>query len=109
MSNANDLKEPVEIWKYDYSDNAGGTPVEKFLLYKKTYANVKFLSGSTSAEALGNLPYSNTSFTIRYDKTIDYKCQVKFENVFYKINHIQPMEREGWMRLMTVVYNQTFD
>lgn len=107
--NANDLQDRVEIWKYDYSDNSGGTPIEQFKFYRYKYANVKFNGGSTANENLGKLPYTNTIFTVRYDPTIDYKCQVKFEDVFYEINHIEVQGREAWMRLNTVVYNQTFD
>ena len=109
MPTANDLQEQVEIWKYDYSNNVGGTPIEQFMLYKKTYAGVRFLSGTTSNEALGNLPNSNVEFTIRYDDNIDYKCQINYEHVFYKINFIQSIKREGWMKIQTVVFNQIFD
>lgn len=109
MANVNDLKDRVEIWRYTYSDNTGGTPVENFAFYRYKYANVRVAGGGTANEILGNQPYSNVVFIIRYDSVIDYKCQIKYEDVFYKINHIEVLDRNAFMKIQTVVYNQTFD
>ena len=106
--NANDFRDRIEVWKYDNSDNAGGTPIEQYLFYRYKYANVKVIGGSTQNDQLGNLPYTNTVFTIRYDPIIDYRCQIKFENVMYKINHIEVLDREAYMKLTAIVYNQEF-
>jgi SPP1 family predicted phage head-tail adaptor len=106
MANVNDLKTRVEIHKYSESENEGGTPIEKPVLYKKAYSGVRVMSGGTQNDGLGNLPYSNVEFILRYDKNIDYKCQVKYNNVFYKINHIELLDRNSFMKLQTVVYNE---
>jgi SPP1 family predicted phage head-tail adaptor len=107
--NANDLKDRIQIFKYDNSDNSGGTPIEQFLFYRYKYANVKVVGGGTQNEALGNLPYTNIIFTIRYDPTVDYKCQIYYESSFYKIQHIELLGREAFMKITTTVYNQSFD
>lgn len=104
--NCNDLKYPIEVWKYNVSENEGGTPIEEFLLYKGTYAKMRVLSGSTTYESMGNLPFTNVEFTIRYDPYVNYRCQVKYNSVFYKINHIQPLDRKAWLVLNCVVYNE---
>ena len=106
--NSNDLKETVEIWKYIPSDNSGGTPIEELKLWRKKFANVKFTGTTTNYETLGNQPYSSATFTIRFDEQVNYLCQIKYENTFYKITAIEVLEREAWMKINTVVYNQTF-
>ena len=106
--NANDLKERIEVWKYIPYDNSGGTPMEPLQLWRKKFAGVKFTGGGTNYEALGNQPYATATFTIRYDKQVDYKCQIKFEGTFYKITSIDVVEREAWMKIQTTVFNQTF-
>jgi head-tail adaptor len=106
--NANDLRDPIEIWKYDVADNSGGTPIENLLFYRKKYANTKNLGGTIENTGLGNLPYANYIFTIRYDENVDYHCQIKFEDVFYKIRHIEVLGREDWMKIEAIVYNQEF-
>lgn len=102
---ANNLKTYVEVWKYDYSDNEGGTPVEIFKLYRKKYANMYVRGGGTEDSELGRLPFTNVEFTFRYDSVIDYRCQVKYNNVFYQINHIEVIDRNAWMKLITTVVN----
>ena len=104
--NANDLKTPIEIYKYDYASNSGGTPIETFKLYRKKYAFVKVIGGTTEVNELGKLPNTNVTFTLRYDPEIDYKCQIKENNKFYEINHIEVIDRKAWMKIQTVVYNE---
>jgi head-tail adaptor len=104
--NVNDLREPVDLWKYDSSDNSAGTPVEQFKLYRKTYANVKVTGGNTDQTDLGKLPNTNVEFIIRYDPVVDYRVQIKYNSKFYEIYHIELVDREAWMRIKTVVYNE---
>jgi hypothetical protein len=103
---SNNLKTYIEIYKYDNADNSGGTPIEQFLLYRKKYAWMKVRGGATNHDQLGNLPYTNIEWTIRYDSNIDYKCQIKYNDVFYKIEHIEIIDRKAWMRIQSVVYNE---
>lgn len=104
--NVNDLRWPIEIWKYDYGDNSGGTPIETFKLYRKVYAYLKVRSGSTETSELGKLPNTSVEFVIRYDPVVDYRCQIKYNNKFYEIEHIEVIDRMAWMRLQTSVYNE---
>lgn len=104
--NVNDLKWPVEIWKYNYADNAGGTPIETFKLYRKVYARMQVLSGDTAELDLGKLPYTNVKFTVRYDSTIDYRVQLRYNNMWYEINHIEIIDRMAWMILSCNVNNE---
>ena len=106
MANANDLQTQIEIWKYANSDNAGGTPVEALNLLNYKYAKVTVNNGSTQNVGLGNLPYTEVDFLFRYDSDIDYKCQIKYNNCMYKINHIEIIDRNAWMKCKTVVYNE---
>ena len=109
MPNTNDLRDSIEVWKYKDSDNAGGTPVNNFVLYRKKFAKVKFNGGATTNDGLGNLPYTNADFTIRYDPNVTYKCNVIFESTRWQINHIEVLNREDWMVLNCIAYNEKFD
>lgn len=96
----------IEIWKYTSADNSGGTPIENFQLCKKKYAYMKVRGGGTNESDLGRLPFTSVEFTIRYDAQIDYKCQIKYNNIFYQINHIEILDKKVWMRIITNVVNE---
>ena len=105
-TNVSDLRTQVEVWKYIATDNSVGTPVEQFKLYRKKYANLKVISPGANQSSLGNLPSTNVIFTLRYDNEIDYKCQIKYNDVFYEVNHIEVVDRKSWMKLITLVVNE---
>jgi len=104
--NVNNLNYPIELWKYDPSTNIGGTPIENFKLYRKVYASMKVMGGGTDQTDLGKLPNTNVTFTIRYDPVVDYRVQIKYNDKFYEVNHIQIIDRMAWMILQCVVYNE---
>lgn len=104
--NVNDLRTPIEIWEYVRTDNSGGTPIENFLLYRTKYSLMRVKGGATLNNELGNLPYTNVEFTIRYDENVNYQCQIKYNTKMYKIEHIEILERKAWMRIQTIVYNE---
>ncbi len=104
--NVNDLQYYVELWKYDPSTNAGGTPTENFLLYRKVYARMQLLGGSTEETEIGKLPNTNVTWTVRYDPTIDYRCQIKYNSKFYEITHIEIIDRKAWMKIQSRIYNE---
>lgn len=106
MPNANSLQNRIEIWKFDREDNSAGTPIEVFKFYKYTYAYMKVDGGNTENNALGLLPYTNVEWTVRYDPVIDYRIQIKYYNKFYKVSHIQILDRKAWMKIQTTVYNE---
>lgn len=104
---ANDLNKRIEIWKYDLSVNEAGTPKEVLLLYKTTYANLKLLNGSVKdSEPAGEIPLSNVKFVIRYDKNINYRCEVRYNNLKYKINYIEGDLRSGFLTLSCITFNE---
>lgn len=105
MANSNDLKTFVEVWKYTKKDNAAGTPVEEFKLYRKKYANMRVLNPGGNESNLGNLPSTNVIFTLRYDQEIDYDCQIKYNNSYYSFQHIEVVDRKAWMKIQTTVVN----
>ena len=107
---SNSLKTYVELWKYDYADNAGGTPIETFKLYRKKYAYMKVRSGATNYDyPLGAQPFTTIEFTFRYDANIDYRCQIKYNNMRYQIDHIEIIDRKAFMKCICTVYNERVD
>jgi len=104
--NANDLKKRVEIWKYDRSTNASGTPVEKFKLYKYTYASIKLLNGNLSEVVAGTVPETQVEILLRHDPIIDYNCKIVYLNNSYRINYIEEPIQKGFLRLKCTVYNE---
>lgn len=106
IHNANHLNKLVEIWKYYPSTNTAGTPVERLLFYKNAYAYLKVDSGGVEVpEATGELPRTNVTIVIRYDKEIDYKCEIRYKGQKYKITYIQDDENQ-FLKLICVTYNE---
>lgn len=103
---ANALNTQIEIWKYVTADNEGGTPIENFLYLKDRFAYMSVKGGSTTETNLGKLPYTNVEFTIRYEPELDYQCQIKYNEKFYEIEHIEIIGRKAWMKIQTSVYNE---
>jgi head-tail adaptor len=106
MPNVNNLTNRIELWKYDRQDNSGGTPIETYKFYRYVYAGMKVRSGTTEANSLGLLPNTNVEWTIRFDDTVDYRVQIKYYNKFYKIDHIEILGRQAWMKIQSSVYNE---
>lgn len=105
--NANDLKKKVEIWRYNRSVNAGGTPIEQFEFFKHCYAGMRTLSGAlTNDPAPGTVSEVSVEFVIRYDKDIDYNCEIRYKVSRYKIKYIDEIIENGWMKIRTTVYNE---
>lgn len=106
MANANDLQKRIQIWKYDRSINAAGTPVEGWKFYKYTYAFVKVVGGGTqNANPEGDLPTINVSFIIRYDKEISYNCEIRYNDLRYKILYIED-DGNNFYNIKTIMYNE---
>lgn len=105
--NANGLNRRVAIWKYDRSENAAGTPIEQWIFHKYTYANIKIDNGNKqSNDPPGNLPTTNVTITVRYDKEIDYNCQVRYNGQVYTITYIQEDYRKNFYNLKCTTYNE---
>lgn len=107
MSNANDLRNRVAIYKYDRSNNAAGTPIEQWLFYKYTYASIRVLSGSLVTDpAPGTVAEASIEIIVRYDRLIDYNCKIVYLNNSYRINYIEQLVKDGFLRLNCTLYNE---
>jgi head-tail adaptor len=72
------LNTMISIEKEITTKNAVGSPVETYSLLKKTYATVKFTAGGKEFNE-GEMPYTDTEFSLRYDSEINYKCRVMLQ------------------------------
>ena len=101
------LKELIVIEKETTAKNRVGTPQETYAFLKETYADVFIQGGTTQYDTAGQLPFSQTVFTVRYDENIDYKCRLIYNNNYYKIESIQEMGRKHWIRLRCIVWERS--
>jgi SPP1 family predicted phage head-tail adaptor len=106
--NSNDLKRRIAIWKYDRSENTGGTPIERFLFYKYTYGLIKVITGGLQIDqtAPGTIAETTFEIIIRYDPKIDYNCKIVYGNYSYKIIYIEEIERKAFLKLRCFVFNE---
>lgn len=108
MANSNDLQNRVAIYKYDRSVNAAKTPVERFLLYKYTYASIKVIAGNLVTDpAPGTVSEYNFEIIIRYDPLIDYNCKIVHESNSYRIDYIEQITKKGFLKLRCSLYNES--
>ena len=82
------LRTRILIQKETTSSNKSGTPTESFEDLKYTYARKIFKGGDTEYADEGELPYTKTEFTVRYDSRINYKCRIYYGSKYYIIHHI---------------------
>jgi hypothetical protein len=107
MANSNDLQKRLAIYKYDRSENTGGTPVERFLFYKYTYGSLKVITGDLQIDpAPGTVPVTQVEIIIRHDPIIDYNCKIVYDNNTYKIHYIEEITPKGFLRIRAYVYNE---
>jgi SPP1 family predicted phage head-tail adaptor len=110
MSNSNDLKHRVSVYKYDRSNNAAGTPIESFKFYKYTYAGIRSLSGDLQNDpAPGTTHNQVVEIVLRYDELIDYNCKIVYAKNTYRIDYIDPEARKGFLKLRCMTYNEIID
>lgn len=103
MVNLNRL---ITIERESTTTNRVGTPQETYVFLKEAWANVFVASGNTQYGSEGQLPFSQNIFTVRYDDKIDYKCRIIYNNNYYKIEHIEEVERKHWLQIRTVVWER---
>lgn len=104
--NSNDLKTLIAIYKYDRSTNAAGTPVERYLFYRKVYASMKVLNTLLETEpAPGKVSSMYVEFIVRHDPQIDYNCKIVEGSNSYYINFIEEITRGGFLKLRCYAYN----
>lgn len=110
--NSNDLKKPIEIWKYSQNSNASGTPIEPYVFYKHSYCKLIPVGGDTqNGNPEGDLPVTFVNIVIRYDPNVNYECEIRIRSSFntqrYKISYIEDMYGDkGFLKLKCTTYNE---
>lgn len=105
--NSNVLNKKVEIWKYNRSENAGGTPIEGFIFFKHAWAGMRVLNGSlTNDPAPGTVPLTVVEFSMRWDEGISYNCELHYDNTKYRILYIEETKENAWMKIRTMIFNE---
>lgn len=100
------LNKRIIIEKEVKDNTPGDTPKPVWQFMKNSWANIRLLSGATQYTEDGALPFSTTEIIVRYDEKINYNTRIKYDNQYYKINHIHVVNRKDWMRLMCIVWEE---
>ena len=101
------LNKLITIEKESTSTNAVGTPEETYVFYKQAYANKIPASGDKQYNNIGEIVFTTDSFIVRYDKGINYKCRLIYNNNYYKIEHIEELGRRQWLKLKVIVWERS--
>lgn len=101
------LNKQIVIEKETSVKNAVGTIKEEYSFFKEVYADVFISSGSAQYAPEGTVPFTNVFMTVRYDKELDYKCRIVYNNNYYKIEHIEEIGRRHWMKLKVIVWDRS--
>lgn len=100
------LSNLIVIEKETTTKNAVGTPKETYEFYRECWADKVPKSGTTQYDTTGSLPFSTDDFIIRFDKEVNYKCRIIYNNNYYKIEHIDYIGRKQWMKLQLIVWDR---
>ena len=98
------LNKRILLEQYTSTKNAMGTPDQSWSTYRYTWAGVVYKGGNTEFDEIGNLAYTNTEFTIRYNADINYDFRIKYGNQYYKILHIEIIGNNEGLRLVTIKF-----
>lgn len=104
--NTRSLDKQIVIEKETTTTNAVGTPQETYVFYRECYANLTVRSGGTQYNPNGQVPFSTDDFIIRYDKDVNYKCRIIYNNNYYKIEHIEELGRKKYLKIKTIVWER---
>jgi SPP1 family predicted phage head-tail adaptor len=96
------LNRQITVEKSVSSTSRVGTPKLTYSFLKNTFAEVNQNSGDSNYTQSGQLPFNKTEFYLRYDVDINYKCRILYDNEYYKIEHIQKIGRNLWMKISTI-------
>jgi len=100
------LDKKIIIEKETTTINRVNTPKKTYEFYKECHANLYTPSGGTQYTEEGQLVLSNDLFTIRYDREVNLKCRVIYNNNYYKIEHIEEVGRKHWMKSQCIVWDR---
>lgn len=101
------LNKSIVIEKETTTTNDVGTPKETYVFLKETWADKVPKSGTTQYNENGQSPFSTDDFIIRYDDRVDYKCRIIYDNSYYKIEHIEKLGRNHWIKLQCIVWDRS--
>jgi len=101
--NSNDLKYRIKIQKSSNSSTTTGKPLKTYSFLRYCYANVNVSSGNTQYNAQYESISTTVIFTIRYNSSVDYDCQIIWNEKTYKIEFIEPIEQNSFMKIITTL------
>lgn len=83
----------IEIQHLAAGEDAIGQPLPaSWVLYKKIWANIRFLSGDESIKADSVKNESKVSFRIRYRTDVKVEMRIVYNGTTYKIKAVLPDE-----------------
>jgi len=101
------LNKKIIIEKSTITKDAIGSPVKTWTEYLETWAGVYTPYRNVEFNDREQLVYT-TEFTIRYNNKTKYitnKYRVKYNDNYYKINQIVPLEDKIGIRLITTMFD----
>ena len=106
-----EFKEHITIQKETTTVNSLGQPAKTYDFLKDSYAKADFRGGDTQYTD-GALPFSSVDFIIRYDPDMtsdrtrqgNYKRRIQWGGQDYQIKHIFTEERNAYMRIKCIVW-----
>lgn len=96
------LKYLIDIQHETNVAEVGLAEEREWCFFKEVWADVRVRSGGTEYAQEGPMVFTRVEFTVRYDEEIDYNKRIKYNNQQYVINHIEPIDRMHWMRIISV-------
>lgn len=101
-----ELNKQIVIEKESTTTNRVGTPKEAYVFVKECFAQITTLSGTSQYDVVGTSPFTVSTFVIRYDERVDYKCRIIYNNNYYKIEHLDLVGRKHWMKLSCIDWDR---
>ena len=96
------LKYQITFQHEENTAEEGLAENKEWCFFKNTFADVWVQAGGTSYQEEGAEAFTRVTFTIRYDKDINYSKRIKYNGQIYTINHIENVDRNHWMKIISV-------
>lgn len=87
---AGNLKEEIEIWKYDVTTTEYGDTNKVWTKYYTTRANVRYDSGNRVNQNNEVFYPSTRTFIVRYYVPVKEPMRIKYDGKFWQIESIAP-------------------
>jgi len=99
---AKNLKYRMSLEKFTNTAEEGYAEDKQWCFLKETWADMYVRSGGSQYAEDGQQAFTRVEFLFRYDEDITYECRIIYENQYYYINHIEPVDRKHWMKIISV-------